>query len=213
MNAEDVSQGSATGSFMEPFADDRTRVSWLENLRAKDEKAWVGFSRRLTPVIVGVFRRLRLAPQEWADLLSEVTLLVFQKLRLYDPDRGRFRDWLRGVVRNRVCDHYRQNARRFASLDPQLIDRLCESFTHDVGQHLERDRDAFEEKVNAEVRRRLKEPKRWEVYKRTQIDGQPRGQVAEEFNLTEKTVAQYESTVNALRELVVKEMGIDFLMG
>jgi RNA polymerase sigma factor (sigma-70 family) len=92
-----------------------TRATLLERLRdGADALAWDEFFSYYWPTIYG-FARLRGCSDHTAEeIVQDVMLKVFQQRDVYqyDPDRGRFRDWLGTVVRNDVAAHRRRPANR-----------------------------------------------------------------------------------------------------
>jgi RNA polymerase sigma factor (sigma-70 family) len=92
-----------------------TRATLLERLRdGADALAWDEFFARYWPTIF-TFARHRGCSQHTAEeIVQNVMLKVFQQRDVYqyDPDRGRFRDWLGAVVRNMVAEHRRRPANR-----------------------------------------------------------------------------------------------------
>jgi RNA polymerase sigma-70 factor (ECF subfamily) len=91
----------------------RTRPSLFTPLRDGDQKAWREFVELYGPVISGRcrsfgvrFRSLQLREDE---LVSDILVKLFNKLPRfrYDPDRGRFRNWLGKVIMTTVLDHIR----------------------------------------------------------------------------------------------------------
>lgn len=80
---------------------------------AKREGAWSRFDPLYRPVIFAWC-----ANRYPHDLAGDLTQEVLQKLSVqflkqcYDPDRGRFRSWLKAVVNNAMADYARQAQRR-----------------------------------------------------------------------------------------------------
>ena len=89
---------------------DTTSVSLLERLRRPAESdAWARFVDLYTPLIYCWARRVGLTPEEAADLVQDVLIVLVQKLPSfeYDPHKS-FRGWLRTVTLNK----WREDRRR-----------------------------------------------------------------------------------------------------
>jgi RNA polymerase sigma factor (sigma-70 family) len=92
-----------------------TRATLLERLHdGTDALAWDEFFGRYWPVIYGFARHRGCSQHTAEEIVQDVMLQVFQlrDVYQYDPTRGRFRDWLGTVVRNKVAEHRRRPANR-----------------------------------------------------------------------------------------------------
>ncbi len=85
---------------------DTTPVSLLQRLRRPGEpEAWRRFTELYTPLLYYWTRRLGLQPQDAADLVQEVFILLMRKLPKFTYDRHKsFRSWLRTVTLNKWRD-------------------------------------------------------------------------------------------------------------
>ena len=93
----------------------KTRVTLLAQLRdGTGPVAWEEFFQRYWPVIYGFAVRRGCSPNTAEDVVQDVMLKVFEKREIfrYDPERGRFRDWLGTIVRHRVADLRRRPSER-----------------------------------------------------------------------------------------------------
>jgi len=82
-----------------------TRTSLLERLHeGADPVAWDDFFHRYWPYIFSIARQRGCTEHTAEEIVQDVMLAIFEKKAVFchDPSRGRFRDWLGGVVRNKV---------------------------------------------------------------------------------------------------------------
>lgn len=103
---------------------DSTRATLLERLRdGADPRAWDQFFECYWPAIYACARQRGCADDTAQDIVQAVMLKIFEQRDIfrYDPSRGRFRDWLRAVVRNQVAEHRRRPSARIrpAGADPE----------------------------------------------------------------------------------------------
>jgi RNA polymerase sigma-70 factor (ECF subfamily) len=82
-----------------------TRPSLLLRIRdANDSDSWADFATVYGPVIRGYCRRRGLQEADADDVSQEVLAQVARSIESFDyePGRGRFRDWLGAVTRNKI---------------------------------------------------------------------------------------------------------------
>lgn len=92
-----------------------TQVALLERLReGEGVMAWDEFFGRYWHLVFVTARNRGCQEHTAEEIVQEVMLTVFQQRDVfqYDPSKGRFRDWLRTVVRNAVAKHRREPAQR-----------------------------------------------------------------------------------------------------
>src|SRR5262245_50668800 len=89
----------------------------------RNHPAWKAFCQRYQPLIRRWCRQQGVSPAETEELSQDVLVKLVRKMPdyHYDRARGRFRDWLRQVVRNHVTDHRRTGSRR---LCPRCLWRI-----------------------------------------------------------------------------------------
>jgi RNA polymerase sigma factor (sigma-70 family) len=163
-----------------------TRPSLLMRLREGDNDAWQTFVTIYTPLIFGYCRKHGLQEADAADVAQEVLAGVARSVRTfrYQPERGRFRDWLGTVTRskmNRYLHNQAQGARGAggddadASLDElaaiQADTEWTAAFNASVLQvALERIRPHFE-------------PPSWQAFESVWVENRPAAEVARELGL------------------------------
>ncbi len=93
----------------------KTRVTLLGRLRdGADPLAWDEFFGRYWRLIYGFAQHRGCSDHTAEEIVQEVMLKVFDQRDVfqYDPERGRFRDWLGRLVRNHVAEYRRKPAQR-----------------------------------------------------------------------------------------------------
>ena len=92
-----------------------TRATLLQRLRdGADDSAWHEFFQRYWPLIYACARQRGCSDDTAEEIVQEVMLEVFRHRDLYhyDPARGRFRNWLAGIVRNKLAEYRRRPSQR-----------------------------------------------------------------------------------------------------
>src|SRR5262249_4072789 len=76
---------------------------------AQDAESWNAFLQTYGPVVYRYARRMGLQEADAADVTQETMTAVARSIRAfqYQPERGRFRDWL-GTVTRRQVGRFRQ---------------------------------------------------------------------------------------------------------
>jgi RNA polymerase sigma-70 factor, ECF subfamily len=99
-----------------------TSVSLLRRLQsAQDAAAWERFVDLYTPIVFRWARRAGFQQAEASDLVQDVLMQLLRSLPSFgfDPQKGRFRSWLKTVVLNSARDLMAQ--RRPDPVDPQVL--------------------------------------------------------------------------------------------
>jgi RNA polymerase sigma-70 factor (ECF subfamily) len=93
-----------------PSMSSETRASLLVRLRDRHEIAWHEFLSLYTPVIYSYCLRRGLQASDAEDITQEVLLEVARCIRSfeYQPQRGRFRDWLNTITWRRLARFWNQ---------------------------------------------------------------------------------------------------------
>lgn len=102
--------------------DSRTRVSLLERLRdGTDSVAWRDFFVRYWRAMYAFAKHQGCSNDTAEDVVQNTMVTVFEKRGVFrhDPSRGRFRNWLFTVVRQKLALHRRQGARELRARGEQ----------------------------------------------------------------------------------------------
>jgi RNA polymerase sigma-70 factor (ECF subfamily) len=100
-----------------PRCDGSTSRSLLAGARQDNPTAWERIVKLYAPLVASWCRRWGIAEQDLGDLLQEVFAAVashLSRFRKEQPD-DTFRGWLLTIVRNKVRDHHRRQAREPAA--------------------------------------------------------------------------------------------------
>ncbi len=107
---------------MNPIVSTDTRSSLLVRLRDNDDAAWRDFFGLYTPIVYGYAMRRGVQPNDAEDITQEVMVEVARCIRNfeYQPDKGRFRDWLGLIAYRRLARLWKANQPTDAATDDQL---------------------------------------------------------------------------------------------
>jgi len=188
-----------------------TRPTLLERLReGADPLAWDEFFQRYWRLIYAWARRHGCSEHTAEEIVQEVVLSVFEKRDVYryDPGRGRFRDWLGTLVRNKVADHRRRPSGRIrgrgGDSDAGFAEPAAETAPPDAASQA-----AWEEAllvVLLDVVRREMNPRTYQAFELFTLYGVPAAKVAQTTGLTPNAV--YQARKNVYRRL--RELGTPY---
>src|ERR1041385_1484139 len=91
-----------------------TRATLLGRLKDwKDEESWREFFQLYRRLIFSTAIKAGLTEAEAEDVVQETVLSVAKTIKefQYDPQRCRFKSWLRHLTQKRIADCYRKRAR------------------------------------------------------------------------------------------------------
>jgi len=185
----------------------KTRLSLLERIRdAADASAWEDFWRHYGAVIFQFAKRRGCSDITAQDVVQDVMLEVFQDRDVfhYDPAKGRFHDWLGGVVRNVVCRRRRSPAERTRAVGGSS-DRGLDDHP-DLGAAMDDEwQELFDDGILAallDIVRGEVSPATYQAFELTAIQEMPGTQVARLTGLSRNAVYQARKRVlERLREL------------
>lgn len=178
-----------------------TSASLLERLRAASAPGdWERFVAIYESWINDWLRRHGLQDHDAADLTQEVLATVAQEMPTfrYDPQRGRFRAWLRTITVHRLQAFWKSRRRQPVALDESQFDAAIEQL-RDPASDLSR---AWDREHDAHVLRRalaLIQPEftsnTWAVFRRVVIEGEAVAAVAKDLDMTPNAVYIAQSRV------------------
>lgn len=83
----------------------------IELLRGRDERGAEELLRHYGPLMRYIIAPILSDPQDREECLSEAVLRVWEKIALYDPDRGSWAGWLTALTRNAALNRARRAGR------------------------------------------------------------------------------------------------------
>jgi RNA polymerase sigma-70 factor (ECF subfamily) len=170
------------------------------------EEAWVAFQARYQDVMLGWCRRRGLSSEDAEDLTQEVLLKLFEALSrsAYDPEKARFRSFLKAVVNNAISDWWRRQQRRpepAAVGGTSFLERLGDQASPEAAEELSGAIDcrtkAVADEIFQRVHGRLKETT-WQAFYQTMIEGRPAAEVAPALGLSIATVFKAKDRVKRM---------------
>jgi RNA polymerase sigma factor (sigma-70 family) len=188
---------------MRDVSDSRTRVSLLDRIcqNPDDQAAWNEFVARYSPKIHTWCRRWQLQEADAQDVTQIVLLQLATKMRrfAYDPTRS-FRAWLKTLTQHAWSDFIADRQRAGTPMgDSQMVETLG---TLEARQDLEAClEEVFDlelmEMATVRVRQRV-EPRTWEAFRLTALEGLSGAEVAARLDMQVGTVFKAKSNVKKL---------------
>jgi RNA polymerase sigma-70 factor (ECF subfamily) len=148
---------------------------------------WANFVDVYTPVISSFCLRRGLSPADTSDVVQEVMRVVLKSIKTfdYDPAKGRFRSWLYSVVRTRICQFFRDKARRpvVASGGTTMMQFIAE---HPTPEEEEDWDEGYRQRIFEWASGRVKgdfADKTWDAFWQTAVEHRPVEDVAEALEM------------------------------
>jgi RNA polymerase sigma factor (sigma-70 family) len=187
-----------------------TPPSLLFRLRdPHDRNAWREFVALYGPAVYRFGRKRGLQDADALDLMQVVFQAVAGAVERfeYDPQRGKFRGWLFGIVRHQLGKQLRQRWSPSGEGGTPALDCLREQPERDAGevelwaQEYRRQRFLWA----AEKVRGTFEESSWQAFWRTAVEGRAAAEVGQELGLTAGAVYTAKSRVlNRIRDVLAK---------
>ncbi|MGI6029645.1 MAG: RNA polymerase sigma factor [Candidatus Heteroscillospira sp.] len=170
----------------------------IARLRDRDESALEELLRHYRPLMRYIIAPLLRDAREREECLSDISLRVWEKIELYDPEKGGFKSWLTALTRNTALNR----ARKGTPDEEELLEK------YPGGEHPE-ERLLRQEKYEA-LKNALTSLPREEraLFYRKYYYMQPTAQIASELGLTERAV---EGRLYRLKKKLRRALGGDDL--
>ena len=177
----------------------KTSLSLIQRAVQNEPYAWEQFVDLYAPLVHTWICQRRIESNTAADIVQEVFSSVHRSLSRFSQNGGTFRGWLWTITRNKILDHVRRESKHphatggstanFAIGNLADECELPESEPTSKREHTELvHRAVFQ--VQGEF-----EPRTWQAFWRTTVDGFRTYVVAEELKMKPATVRQSKSRV------------------
>lgn len=194
---------------------DTTRPSLLLRLRDHgDQEAWRQFDRQYRDLVLRYCRRRGLQADDAEDV-RQLVMLNFSKgmgTFRYQPERGRFRDYLGRTVQNAIHRLFRRPRREVRGLDTQDLSSLEDGDAVPLDRDLALDREWEIEWMNHHYRmamgtlRGSSESRSLEVFEHL-LAGGTTDEVARTFEMSRDAVHKVKQRVrDRLKELIAEQI-------
>ena len=182
-----------------------TRLSLMQRVRDRgDHIAWQEFYDLYGPLIYRYGRQRGLSRDDAEDIVSACLEKLTESIGdfEYQPERGKFKSWLRRLVYNTITDHFRKKRPRAIS------DSHADQLTATDGEALW-ERAWQNEVMNLAVRRAEKQvsARNFQIFKLNVLDDWPAERIAEVFNMTTDQV--YRAKYKVLQ--IVKDISRQYI--
>ncbi|MGF1580562.1 MAG: sigma-70 family RNA polymerase sigma factor [Gemmataceae bacterium] len=189
-----------------------TQLSLVLKIRDRpDDPAWLRFVEVYSPLIFKHAKHAGLQDADASDFLQDVLHQISISIANFNPELGKFRQWLYGVCRNALCQFYKSQKRQTRGSGDSAVEAILRHLPDD--DLLEREWEVEYSRrlfqwASEQVRSRVHEST-WQAFWLTAVEGQPPQQVATELNIGVGSV--YVARNRVMRKLRQKIEEIDEL--
>lgn len=179
-----------------------TSLSMLDRVRAADDDAWRRLVHLYSPLIFSWCQRSGLGSDDAADVLQDVWGAVAAHVGRFErtASSGTFRGWLWTITRNKLRDFHRGKAGKAAGVGGSAAQQQLASIPETEPETQDTDAGGLMHRALELIRGDF-EPRTWQAFWRTAIDGWSAADAAAELKLSVDAVYQTKSRVlRRLRE-------------
>ena len=178
-----------------------TRSSLLLRAAQRDAQAWRELVDLYGPLVTHWCRRCQIDSHAAADCVQDVFASVAVAIETFQPQRtaGSFRAWLWTITRNKLRDQFRRNARMPAAAGGSTAFGLMQQVMDPMGIPDDEPTGEFElQQLTSRAMTQVQsefEPRTWQAFWRSVVDGIATDEVARELQLTTAAVRQSRSRI------------------
>lgn len=180
-----------------------TRKSLLSRIRSGDEVSWEEFYKTYRPLILLRGGDLGLNQTEKEDLVQHVVLEFFKtsKTFLYDKGKGRFRDYLKTIIKYRAIDIIRKRRDQEFSIESE--DFTIENLPEEANDHWDEEWISHMLSQALEELKKQIEPTTYQAFDFYALQNEPPQKVAQMLDISVSSVFVYKSrAISKLRKII-----------
>lgn len=171
-----------------------TSASLLDRIRASPTAdSWQHLVGIYEPLVRGWLRQRVLPEHDVDDVTQEVMAVVVRRLSEFEHNGrvGAFRNWLKTITVNCLRDYWKRGKHRPLATGQSNVQDILSQLA-DPGSELSRqwdlDHDRYVARRLLEMLRSEFEPRTWQAFQRTALEGASASDVAAELGLTTNAV-------------------------
>lgn len=188
-----------------------TRKSLIERILDGDEESWDTFYANYSRLVYAIGERSGLSADDCEDLVQEVMRTIFNnKDRFrYDSSTGKFRTYLTGIVKHKVCDFYRRRDGRVVAMDEEAVLETAEPSNRLEDVCAEEWKNHLLNVALMELREKV-DPGTFDAFQMYVLQERQPRDVADALSISESSVYVYKNRcVKHLRAIIDKYRNLD----
>lgn len=188
-----------------------TRKSLIERVLNGDEESWDTFYANYSRLIYAIGEKSGLSADDCEDLLQEVMRTIFNNKDCfrYDSATGKFRTYLTGIVKHKVCDFYRKRDDRMVAMDEESLQETAEPANRLDDVCTEEWKNHILNVALMELREKV-DPETFDAFQMYVLQERQPREVADALSISESAVYVYKNRcVKHLRLIIDKYRNLD----
>jgi len=188
-----------------------TRKSLIDRVLNGDEESWDSFYANYSRLVYAIGERSGLFADDCEDLVQEVMRTIFNnKNRFrYDSTAGKFRTYLTGIVKHKVCDFYRRRDDRIVAIDEEAAPEAVDPASQFDAVCSEEWKNHILNVALMELREKV-EPETFDAFQMYVLQERLPREVADALSISESAVYVYKNRcVKHLRSIIEKYRNSD----
>ncbi len=188
-----------------------TRKSLIERILDGDEESWDTFYANYSRLVYAIGERSGLPADDCEDLVQEVMRTIFNnKDRFrYDSSAGKFRTYLTGIVKHKVCDFYRRRDDRVITMGEEAVLEAAEPANRLEDVCAEEWKNHLLNVALMELREKV-DPGTFDAFQMYVLQERQPRDVADALSISESSVYVYKNRcVKHLRAIIDKYRNLD----
>ena len=188
-----------------------TRKSLIERILDGDEESWDTFYANYSRLVYAIGERSGLSADDCEDLVQEVMRTIFNNKDCfrYDSSTGKFRTYLTGIVKHKVCDFYRRRDGRVVAMGEEAVLETAEPSNRLEDVCAEEWKNHLLNVALMELREKV-DPGTFDAFQMYVLQERQPRDVADALSISESSVYVYKNRcVKHLRAIIDKYRNLD----